>query len=408
MSLRKSYTFRYGRTARTALLLIGVFAGIGVLIAAEETALLSLLVQIDFRETQAELGVDTSGFFPTQDIWAEGDIVAVSGGTLVHLVDLSDLETTPITTIRLDPGYMSWDAKILNGYLYVGLQSSDDGTSLVIYNIQDPSNPKLVSRYASERFAGAHNIFVVENVAFIATFGAQGSPEISRRPDGGVWMVDVTIPELPIEIGPARTEDGTLIRQIHDLTVIGNRAYLAGWRFGFWILDFENLDDPQNLTYEIVAQHEYEPLPATGNTSSSTHNLWPSEDGAVLWTTDEVLADGVRAFDISDLENIELLGVYSLGAGTLPHNVIVDGDYAYVAYYARGLRILQLDEEFGIVEVAEFDTSGGRAAAGQFSGAWTALPFGDRVLVSDSRTGLNVFQKNFEVAEAPEDMGDSE
>jgi hypothetical protein len=395
---------------RAALLLIVLISSSSLLISAEEGVLLNLLTQIDFREIQTEFGISVDSQIPTQDVWAEGNLAIVSGGTLIHLVDLSDLTTTPITTIELDAGYQSWDSKILDGYLYVGLQSSNDGTTMLIYNVKDPENPQLASKYASASFAGAHNVFVVDKVAFIATFGASGSSSVGLRPDGGVWMVDVSDPVMPVEIGPARdvADNNSLIRQIHDLTVVGNRAYLAGWSFGFWILDFENLDDPANLTYEVVAQHNYDPLPGTGNRSSSTHNLWPSADGTILWSSDETTADGIRAFDISDLENIELLGVYSLGAGTLAHNVIVDGDYAYVAYYSRGLRVLQLDDAAGIVEVAEFDTSGGRPSLGMFSGAWTALPLGDRVLVSDTRGGLSVFEKNFGTTSDPATPDESE
>ena len=385
----------------TAILVM--FALLSWVMEGSEEPLLSLVLQIDFSEIANEFGIDSDGSLVIQDVWAEGDLAVVTARQLIHLVDLSDIESPQITTIELDSGYTSQDAKIVDGKLYLALQASLDGGSMLIYDVADPKSPRLLSTFASERFAGAHNIFIQGKVAFLATAASRGSPEIGLVPDEGLWLVDISNPRKPIEIGTAIVpETGEAIRRVHDVTVIGNRAYVAGWTNGFWILDFENLDDPQNLSYEVVAHHNYDPLPAIRNAEPRNHNLWPSEDGQILWSTDEVLDEGVRVFDISDLENIKLLGVFTLGRRTMPHNVVIDGVYAYVSYYFNGLQILQFDPEAGPIKVADFDTAGGKPPG---TGAWGVYPFGDRVLVSDVRGVFSVFEKNF--SESP-DTSDNE
>ena len=90
-----------------------------------------------------------------------------------------------------------------------------------------------------------------------------------------------------------------------------------------------------------------------------------------------------------------MLGVFALTGSALPHNVVVDGDIAYVAYYRSGLRVLELDPDLGPVESMEFDTTGENTGSfGIFSGSWGVYPFGDLVLVSDMFAGLSIFEKD--------------
>jgi len=381
--------------SRTRYLVLAVLViGISFTLVAQDQIALRLVSQINLLKIESASGAK-SDFL--QDVWAEGDLAVVNGGSLVHLVQLDDVETPIFTTIELEPGMISWDAKIQDDLLYLGLQSSSDGSSMLIYDVSTPEAPQLLSKFSSDQFAGAHNLAVQEDVAFLASFGSEGSPDVNRQPVGGrLWLVDVSDPENPTEIGPVVDEDaGTFITRVHDLTVIDSRAYLAAWSNGFYILDFENLDDTENLDYNVVAHHIYEALPVAGGDTPSTHNVWPSADGTKLWTTDEVSGEAVRVFDISDFENIDLLGVFTLTGSNLPHNVVVDGDLAYVAYYRSGLRVLRYDDEMGPIEITEFDTSGDSSGAfGIYTGAWGVYPFGENVLVSDMFGGLNIFSKS--------------
>ena len=259
---------------RTRILVVVALLLVPGTLIAQEVDVLRIVNQINLLKVTSESG-QQSPFI--QDVWAEGDLAVVSGSTIVHLIELSDLVSPLFTTIELPEGAISWDAKIQNGILYVALQESTDGASMLIYDVSEPENPEFLSSFVSENFGGAHNLFVRENVALIATFGSQGAPRLGLRPVGGrVWAIDVSEPSNPIEIGALLdTRSNTFIGQVHDLTVIGNRGYLAAWNNGFYIIDFENLDDPVNMTYEVVAQHIYDALPVAGAKSRARTMFGP-------------------------------------------------------------------------------------------------------------------------------------
>jgi hypothetical protein len=370
----------------------------------QESELLTLVSQVNLREIQTEFGSTNLTTFRIQDVWGEGTLAVVNAERLLHLIDFSNLESPQIGTIRLtEPGEIesdfadtnSWDAKIQNEILYVGLQDSPVNASLLIYDIKDITAPRLIGALKSPNFVGVHNLFVKGSIVFLASVVEN---ENGGQRSGPVYLVDVSVPELPFEIGaildPATEEP---IDRVHDVSVVGGRAYLAGTINGFWIVDLFDLDESSEFRYEVLLHHTYTPLPSARNQNDIfTHNVWPSKSGEIIWTTDEQDGEGVRAFDVSDPNNIELLGVFSLGRNTTPHNVLVDGDLAYVSYYRQGLRILQVDDEAGIIEVGSFDTSGGFPRGGLFSGNWGVYPFGDFVLASDTPGILSIYTKNSE------------
>lgn len=382
------------------LIAVAVLFGAGIVLQAQEEAGLERVVTLSFPNTRSEMvpGFDVKAV----DVWADGDVAAVSSGPLVHLVDLNNMDEPAFHTIELGQGNESWDVKLKGNFLYVGLQNSANGDPLVIYDVSDIANPVEIGRFQTDEFAGTHNLFVVDQVVFLVSLRTglrDGEEMVPPERSNRLWMVDVSDPTNPKSLGPVLdTNTGEAITRNHDLTVIGNRAYIAAWVNGIYILDFENLDDPQNLTYETIAHHKYDPVPDSRSRNAgtfpnpATHNLWPSEDGTVLWSTDEVVGEAVRVFDISNLEDIRLIDAYRLDVRAMPHNVFVQGDFAYVAHYVDGLRVLQLTNE-GIVEVARHDTIENNPRGNPFRGAFGIFPLEHHVLISDTFNGLLIFEK---------------
>ncbi|MBI1742573.1 hypothetical protein HYR54_05830 [Candidatus Acetothermia bacterium] len=312
-------------------------------------------------------------------------------------ISLTDPKKPLVKTLQVNGE--SWDVKIEGNFLYVAMNYSTDGTSLLIYDISDAKNPQLKSALKVSTFAGVHNVFARGKVVFMATYGAAGSPTLGLNPGRSqLHIADVSDPANPIYLGvvddPAAP--GT-IYHIHDMTVIGNRAYLAGWNTGFWILDFENLDNPkQGVHWKVVGHNTYRSADDSEEPfSSHTHNVWPSPDGKILFTTDETGGDYLRAWDISNLSNIHLLGEFRLNSTEIAHNVVVDGAYAYIAYYTAGLHVLDYSNPSQLKDVAFFDTDPRpvEQIVDLFSGAWSVFPFGKYILVGDMEMGLFVFEK---------------
>ena len=94
----------------------------------------------------------------------------------------------------------------------------------------------------------------------------------------------------------------------------------------------------------------------TPNTFS--HNIWLSDNGEVVFTTDELSGSYVASFDITDPTNISQLDKIqsSPGQGVIPHNTFVYNDYLVTSYYSDGITIHDATYPYNLVEVGNYDT----------------------------------------------------
>ncbi len=364
----------YSLTRRTFLRL-----GLGALVTSvlPRTALAqteeSLLVPV--KQVELPPNIVSGEPWHATGMWARGTLAGVPAGSLIHLVEFSDPQNPQVVTINIrDIRGDCRDIDFYENFLVCGLVRADDRRRVLIYDISDWKNPKLVSTVQSSDYGTVHNVFVAGKVCFLPTIG---------RGQGELFMLDLTDPANPVSFGPVEFEE-TAPTNVHDVTVIGNRLYAAAWDTGFWIIDFENLENPQQLSYKLIAQHVYG--------RGASHNIWPSPDGTLAFTGDEAPGEPIRIFDISDPSNIRQLGQYS--HGNVPHNVVVDGAFGYVAYYTDGVRVFEYSNPQEPREVAAFDPYGGRSRFPHpFDGFWDVYPFGKYVLASDMRSGLWILEK---------------
>ena len=134
--------------------------------------------------------------------------------------------------------------------------------------------------------------------------------------------------------------------------------------------------------------------------SSFAHNIWLSDDGNFVFTTDEVTDAYITAYDISDPNNIiEVDRIQSSpGDGVVPHNAHVMGDFLITSYYADGVVIHDISDPSNMVEVGRFDTYPGTSTS--TTGNWGAYPFlpSGTLLATDIENGLFVLGPNYSYA----------
>jgi hypothetical protein len=323
-------------------------------------------------------GLPGIGVINATGMWARGTLAGVPNGSKINLVEFSNVTSPEVVTLDIsDIGGDCRDLDFYQNYLVCGLVGALDNRRVLIYEISDWRHPQLVSIWRSSDYSTVHNVFVAGKVCFLPTIG---------NGDGELFMLDLSDPQRPQDLGPVRFSNHDLYN-VHDVTVIENRLYAAAWNTGFWIIDFENLEDPQQLRYEFRAQQIYG--------RGASHNCWPSPDGRLLVTGDESRGDFVRVFDISDLSAIKFRGQYGLGPDAIPHNVVVDGRFAYIAYYAHGVRVIDYaTDPAEPKEVAAFNPHSGRSRFSLgYDGFWDVYPFGKYVLASDMEIGLWILEK---------------
>lgn len=317
------------------------------------------------------------------DIWGYVDetgkeyaLVGTTKGTSV--VDLSD-PTNP-TEIFWEPGLESiWrDLKTFGDYAYVTTEAAN---GLLIIDLSPlPASNVLTTTYYTGDIPGtmlsAHNLYidVPSGRAFI--FG-------SNFGNGGVQILDVqTNPMIPSQIGSFDTW------YVHDGVVRNDTMYLAHINNGFL-----SLVDISTLSAPVVL--------GTKNTPNVfAHNIWPSDNGQFVYTTDEVSGAYVTAYDISNPANIiEVDRIQSSpGAGVIPHNTHVKGDFLVTSYYSDGVTIHDATYPYNLIEIGHFDTYPQQTRS--YDGCWGAYPWlpSGNMLATDRATGLWVLGANYQQA----------
>lgn len=332
---------------------------------------MNLIGQLDYQALHGSDISDVWGY--TDEFGNEYALVGVNDGG-VSVVDLS-IPTNP-TEIFFYPGPSSiWrDLKVWGDHAYI---TTEGGGGLVIIDLSPlPGSTALNAiSWQGTGWQSAHNLYIDENgICYI--FGA-------NRDNGGVIFLDLTAldPMNPVEIGSFEQW------YFHDGMARGDTLY--GGHISDGLFSVLDVSDKQNV--QILGTYNT-------NRGNSVHNIWVSDDGDYVFTTDEVSGGLVGSYDISDPTDIKEidLTVSDPGSGTIPHNLHVLGDFILTSYYRYGVTVHDISRPHNVIETGWYDTSPALSGNG-FNGAWGAYPYfpSGTALGTDIENGLFVFDVNY-------------
>lgn len=239
---------------------------------------------------------------------------------------------------------------------------------LGIYDISKRDGPKLVSRWETEG-QGVHRFDFDGRYAYI-------SPTVEGYVGNIVMIVDLADPAQPKEVGrwwmPGQwiaggekpSWQGNDFRCHHPMR-LGNRLYVSYWHGGFVILDIEDMTQPKFVSHFNTAPafpwptHTCLALPY--ELQKRRIMLLASEDAgrmrdfypAFLWIydiTDERQPIPFSSYQVEGIDGSyqpEFTGVHQ------PSEVITGTDIP-VAWFAYGLRILDMSNPHAVKEIAHF------------------------------------------------------
>ena len=322
------------------------------------------------------------------DVWGEDHIVVQAGyrsDTSFMVVDATDPANPEVLTRVSNQGFVK-DLKIGDGLLFTNgecgcqLDSPEweayDKIGARIFDFSDPANPTLLGTI-SEPSTSVHNLSYGEGVLYL-----------SDNVNNTVAAWDVKEPTTPTLLWSwSPPEEG----HVHDQAWVDGKLYVAFWN-GFAVLDVsEPTDGPVE---EVVA------VPANGG---AFHNVWPSDDGSYVFTSEERPGGFLRVWDLSAPE--QSVGGFVTDPEHVIHNVHVRGDFAYVAWYVDGVVVLDVADPTNPLEVGRYDTldeslhdpneggdpndpNGDHHGPITFDGAWGIWPFGPHLAIGDMHRGL--------------------
>lgn len=272
------------------------------------------------------------------------------------------------------PSVIHRDIKTYRNYAFM---VCDEGpSSLQIADLQYLPDSVHIVYENDSTFTRVHNIFIDEPNELMYACSVQPSSGGILQPliPMQVFSIsDVTNPVLLYE-GPGD------IPEVHDAYVRNNIAYLNCGFDGIRVYDFSDPSNPvfvQNMN--IYLDQGY------------NHQGWMSPDGTKYVFADETNGSSVKSCSVDANHEITVEGRVSTNAdnGSVPHNIMITDDYAFVAYYNEGLRVYDIRNKLP-KEIAFYDTYPENEDLFKMNGAWGIYSqlSSERLLVSDRRYGL--------------------
>lgn len=308
---------------------------------------------------------------------------AGGGGERMYVWDVTD----PTNLILMDSVVV--DARVVNDVkvsedatwaIITREGASDRRNGIVVLSLEDPAHPTIISELTDDLTAGIHNVWIMGDIVYAVNDGTNA-----------MNILDLSDPMNPKHAGRWELRPGDSNKSLHDVWAEGGYAYLSYWDDGLVILDVGAGSHGGTPTEpKFVSSINY---PA-GN----THVAWRDRDYVFLG--DEIgTADGMRGYihviDVADIDNPVEVAKYEVPeAGA--HNVWVEDEILYIAYYQGGLRVVDVSgtlrgdlyrqgRELGFYRTHAAEGEGFRVHDAQ---AWGPQPFKGNVFVSDMNSGL--------------------
>ena len=309
------------------------------------------------------------GEFPYgADLYLAGDHALMGDFRgLVHIVDISDPADMRKVAEVPTPG-PALDIKIAGDLAVIGVQQNEGDFGLLILDISDPENPVELSRLEEGGWGGVHNLFIHGDRLYLAHMASPG-----------LSIVDISDPAAPVVSGS--WQHGTFSNLVHDVFIRDGVAVVSDFESGLILLDLTDPDAPALLAGL--------PFP------EGIHSAWA--EGGYVYCNQEFggWERRLHVVDIADLRQPRV--VHSFASRPPPHRDIfgphnpwVRDGLLYWAYYDAGVRVFDLSDPAGPVEVGYHTYPGF---------AWSVQPHDDGLLyVADATVGIQAYRFNEDTA----------
>jgi len=344
-----------------------------------------LQAHFDLNVFGADRGNDSWGW-TDPDTGTEYGIMCLGDSTA--FIDISD----PVNPVYLGklPTHTdnsTWrDAKVYNNHVFIVSEASGHGMQVFdLTRLRNVNNPPQIFTHDAhfDGFGRAHNIVINEENGYAYAVGTQ-------QFSGGPYIVNIQDPTNPTFVSGYSADDYTHDAQVviytgPDQDHVGKELYIGSNENEIVILDVTNKNNVQFISSVAYPNIGY------------THQGWFTEDQRFFLVGDEIdeLNFGFNTrtivFNFTDLDNPFQSFDYTGPTAAIDHNGYVNGDTFYLANYTAGLRAIDISdiENQNMTEVGFFDTYPSSNDVG-FEGAWSVYPYfaSGNIVISDINRGF--------------------
>lgn len=390
--------------------------GVYTVLAMSGNAIARETVRIEQRDVQREFEFLGEARVPghlTSDLWiwegVDGRDYAVIGSWggpgNAYFYDVTDPRNMELVdTVQIDARTVN-DVKISEDGR-IGVLSREGASNrrngIVILDVSNPRDVKILSTYDDQMTGGVHNVFISENHIYAVNNG--------RRFD----VINIEDPSKPMRVG--RFETNSPGRSVHDVWVKDGIAYQAGRTDGIVMIDVGGGGDVVGGSPEKPVE-----MGRADQITSWNHAVWPfkSESAGKLYVFagDETFFDNprvperlaydpeqklpqkaggwVHVIEFDDPGNPQEVARYKVGDFGV-HNYWIDWDeeIMYTGYYQGGLRVLDVSGELlGDLyaqgrEIGRFYSEDPEAFMPNSSMVWGPQPHKGTIFFTDHNSGL--------------------
>ncbi len=399
--------------------------GYYTIIAATGPHVAQKTIQVRQRNVQKDVEVVGHGAVLdvfTSDLWVwegvDGKDYAVTGtwgaNGDTYFWDVSDpANLRTIDTVRVDARTVN-DVKVsADGKIAVISRegASNRRNGIVILDVADPHDVKVISTYDDELTGGVHNVFIYENHVYAVNN--------SIRYD----IINIEDPAKPYRV--SRFELNTPGHGVHDVWIEKGIAFSSNWQDGVQLVDiggatagrpfrkfgetasaeistpFSGGGSPANplqfASYEYPSGWNHAAFPYFSESTGKFYVLAGDEAFPFGLNTKQLQPSNPRGWihfiDFSDHANSGEVARYEVPeAGS--HNFWVDSDILYGAFYQGGLRVVDISGELmGDLynqgrEIAWYLPMHEKSVIPNAPMVWGPQPYKGLIYFSDMNSGL--------------------
>lgn len=316
-------------------------------------------------------------------VWVEGTTLYIghmrdpSGTSIVDVADPANPKL--LARIDVPPGWHSHKVRVHGDVMIVNHErlaregAADISGGLAIYDVSRPAEPKLITKWTTGG-RGVHRYDFDGRYAYI-------SPTVEGYVGNIVMILDLKDPARPEEVGrwwiPGQWQAGGEDYPWHDWVPprchhplrVGNRLYVSYWHHGFFILDIEDMTKPKlvsGLNTSPVFPHPTHtclvmPEPLKGRkvmvvADEDVAKIWPAAP-AFTWIydiTDERLPVPIATWQVEGIDKDGSPQPPMTGCHQPSERF--QGTILPFAWFAQGLRILDVADPFAPREVGYYET----------------------------------------------------
>lgn len=317
------------------------------------------------------------------EVWTEGNHVYVARGEYgLAIIDASN-PAAPVQLNSILPfahAHIS-DVQVFNGIAYIANEipnnTPEPWVGLFIYDVRNPLAPVELGRLEWGAGAWYHLGADAHSVTMEITATATNA-YLPSGITGDLAVFDVSNPAAPVFLSEIYSPVFAFNSQAHECVVRNGLAYISWLGGGFTVHDMSNPAAPVQLAH----------LPTSNVNGEFYYHMALSTDGQSLVMTSENAygADLVKIFNVSSPGAITQVGSYASPGGATPHQVVVQGKYAYLAFLTDGVRILDISNPALPRSIGQYDPEPG--SGGVFTGGYSVAMLGSHVCLSHTTGGL--------------------